>query len=150
MTTDLPHPPLEHPTYLALQVLALRLEDDVADLLKQGGLSVTQFNVLRILRGAGERALTCGDIAAQLLNKDPDVTRLLDRMDKLGLVERFRSEHDRRVLLTPPDPSGPRHRGPLRRAHSGAAPPAVPDPPTGAARPVAQALLREVLAVDAV
>lgn len=100
MTTELTHPPLEHPTYLALQVLALRLQDDVDHLLKAGGLSVTQFNVLRILRGAGERALTCGEIAAQLLNKDPDVTRLLDRMEKLGLVERFRSEQDRRVLLT--------------------------------------------------
>ena len=91
---------LEHATYLALQVLAVRLNDDTEELLKQGGLSGTQFNVLRILRGAGDQPLTCGDIARQLINKDPDVTRLLDRLDRQGLVERLRSEQDRRVLLT--------------------------------------------------
>jgi DNA-binding MarR family transcriptional regulator len=91
---------LEHATYLALQTLAVRFLDDTEELLKRDGLSVTQFNVLRILRGAGEQSLTCGDIAGQLINKDPDVTRLLDRLDKQGFVERFRSEQDRRVLLT--------------------------------------------------
>lgn len=92
--------PLEHQTYLAIQALALSLKEETEEFLKQEGLTLTQFNVLRILRGAGGAALTCGDIAAQLLNKDPDVTRLLDRMEKQGLVERFRSTQDRRVLLT--------------------------------------------------
>lgn len=104
MITDPRH--LEQSTYLTLQVLALRLKDEVELLLKSEGLSVTQYNVLRILRGAGAQALTCGEVASQLLNKDPDVTRLLDRMQKQGLVERLRSEQDRRVLLTRLTPQG--------------------------------------------
>ncbi|GGK39158.1 hypothetical protein GCM10008955_36260 [Deinococcus malanensis] len=97
---------LEHQTYLALQGLALGLKDETEQLLKNEGLTLTQLNVLRILRGSGEDALTCGDIAGRLLNKDPDVTRLLDRMEKQGLIERARSAHDRRVLLTRLSPQG--------------------------------------------
>lgn len=90
----------EHQLYLALQGLALSLKEEAEQFLKQQGLTSTQFNVLRILRGANNRALTCGEIAEQLLNKDPDVTRLLERMEKQQLIERQRAEHDRRVLLT--------------------------------------------------
>ncbi|ADV65982.1 MarR family winged helix-turn-helix transcriptional regulator [Deinococcus maricopensis] len=97
---------LEHATYLALQTLAVRLHDDTEELFKREGLSATQFNVLRILRGAGEHPLTCGEIAARLINRDPDVTRLLDRLEKQGLVERARSTQDRRVLLTRLSPQG--------------------------------------------
>lgn len=103
---DTPHAELEHAAYLALQTLAVRLHDDTEGLFKGEGLSVTQFNVLRILRGAGDQPLTCGDIAQRLLNKDPDVTRLLDRLDKQGLVERVRNEQDRRVVLTRLSPQG--------------------------------------------
>lgn len=91
---------LEHEAYLALQLLATQLRDESEGLLKAAGLSITQFNVLRILRGSGKQGLTCGDIGTRLINKDPDVTRLLDRMEKQGLVERARSEQDRRVVLT--------------------------------------------------
>ena len=91
---------LEHEAYLALQLLATRMRDEAEVLLKAAGLSITQFNVLRILRGTGEQGLTCGEIGARLINKDPDVTRLLDRMEKQELVERARSEQDRRVVLT--------------------------------------------------
>ncbi|WP_019011578.1 MarR family winged helix-turn-helix transcriptional regulator [Deinococcus aquatilis] len=97
---------LEHQTYLALQGLALRLKEETEQLLKDEGLTLTQFNVLRILRGSSEDALTCGEIAERLLNKDPDVTRLLDRMEKQGLIARARSEKDRRVLLTHLSPHG--------------------------------------------
>ena len=95
-----PAPTLEHEAYLALQRAATRLHDDTADLLKAANLSVTQFNVLRILRGAGPAGLTCGEIGGRLINKDPDVTRLLDRMERQGLVERGRADRDRRVVLT--------------------------------------------------
>ncbi|GHG01135.1 MarR family transcriptional regulator [Deinococcus piscis] len=98
----------EHQAYLALQSSALRLKDEVEHLLKQSGLTVTQFNVLRILRGAQEEALTCSEIASRLLNKDPDVTRLLDRMEKQALIERHRDHKDRRVLLTRLSPEGRR------------------------------------------
>lgn len=97
---------LEHQTYLALQGLALRLKEETEQLLKDEGLTLTQFNVLRILRGSNEDALTCGEIAERLLNKDPDVTRLLDRMEKQDLIARARSEKDRRVLLTHLSPQG--------------------------------------------
>ena len=111
----------EHQTYLALQRLALRLKDETDQFLKQEGLTGTQFNVLRILRGAGDTPLTCSEIAERLLNKDPDVTRLLDRMEKQGLVERVRSEQDRRVLLTHLSAQGQevvaRLDGPLAQLH---------------------------------
>lgn len=96
----------EHEAYVTLQRLATRLRDETEGLLKTGGLSVTQFNVLRILRGSGGEGLTCGEIGGRLINKDPDVTRLLDRLEKLGWVERARSEHDRRVVLTRLSPEG--------------------------------------------
>lgn len=96
----------EHEAYVALQRLATRLRDETEELLKTGGLSVTQFNVLRILRGSGTQGLTCGEIGARLISKDPDVTRLLDRLEKLGWVERARSEQDRRVVLTRLSPEG--------------------------------------------
>lgn len=103
---DTTHAELEHAAYLALQTLAVRLHDDTEGLFKGEDLSVTQFNVLRILRGAGDQPLTCGEIAQRLLNKDPDVTRLLDRLDKQDLVERVRNQHDRRVVLTRLSPQG--------------------------------------------
>lgn len=101
-TSPIPQPSssLEHEAYLALQLLATQLRDETEGLLKGARLSITQFNVLRILRGSGEQGLTCGEIGTRLINKDPDVTRLLDRMEKQGLVERTRSAQDRRVVLT--------------------------------------------------
>ncbi|MCS7080917.1 MAG: MarR family transcriptional regulator [Chloracidobacterium sp.] len=57
-----------------------------------------QYNVLRILRGAGDDGATCHDIAARLITRDPDVTRLLDRLEHKGLVRRRRDDHDRRVV----------------------------------------------------
>jgi len=62
------------------------------------GLSDTQYNVLRILRGAGESGLRCGEIGARLVARDPDITRLLDRLIARGLVRRTRDADDRRVV----------------------------------------------------
>lgn len=70
-----------------------------ADFLKRYELSPTQYNVLRILRGAGKAGLPCSDVGDRMINRDPDITRLLDRLEKRGLVKRNRSEHDRRVIL---------------------------------------------------
>ncbi|WP_407543249.1 MarR family transcriptional regulator (plasmid) [Deinococcus radiomollis] len=91
---------VEHQIYLMIQVIAARLRDDTDRLLKPAGLTLAQFNILRILRGAGSTSLTCSAISAQLITRDADVTRMLDRLEALGLVERARSEHDRRVVLT--------------------------------------------------
>jgi len=62
------------------------------------GLSHTQYNVLRILRGAGARGLCCREIGARMLTHDPDITRLLDRLERRGLVTRQRDAADRRVV----------------------------------------------------
>lgn len=89
----------QHQLYLALQTLASDLSQAPTELLKAAGLSTAQFNVLRILRGAGQ-GLTCGEIAGRLIARDPDVTRLLDRLSLAGLVTRTRERTDRRVVST--------------------------------------------------
>jgi DNA-binding MarR family transcriptional regulator len=70
-----------------------------AELLKPFDLSLPQYNVLRILRGAKE-ALACGQIAERMVSRDPDMTRLLDRMEARGLIGRARDSQDRRVVKT--------------------------------------------------
>ena len=66
---------------------------------KPAGLSAAQYNVLRILRGAGAgEHLPCGEIANRMVARDPDMTRLLDRLEKRKLVSRCRQRDDRRVV----------------------------------------------------
>ena len=67
--------------------------------LKDHGLSLAQYNILRILRGQPEGRLPCRQIGLRMVTREPDVTRLLDRLEKDGLVERVRSESDRRVVM---------------------------------------------------
>jgi DNA-binding MarR family transcriptional regulator len=73
--------------------------------LKGEGLSATQYNVLRILRGAPE-GLPCGEIASRMITRDPDVTRLLDRLEKRELIARSREAKDRRTVMTRITPGG--------------------------------------------
>jgi DNA-binding MarR family transcriptional regulator len=75
------------------------LSRPVAELLKTEELSGTQYNVLRILRGASE-GLSCGEIGNRMITHDPDITRLLDRLEKRGLILRTRDNKDRRLVLT--------------------------------------------------
>ena len=84
--------------YVVLQRVADRLLQDAQSLLKGHGLSPQQYNVLRILRGAQGR-LNCTEIANRMINRDPDMTRLLDRMETKGWIERARDMHDRRAVL---------------------------------------------------
>jgi DNA-binding MarR family transcriptional regulator len=72
----------------------------VAETLKPQRLSPTQYNVLRILRGAEPKGLACREISERMITRDPDVTRLLDRLEHRGLVTRARSRADRRVITT--------------------------------------------------
>lgn len=67
-------------------------------LLKQYGLSPNQYNALRILRGAGNDGVTCTEISERLIERDPDVTRLLDRLEARELMRRTRDPRDRRVV----------------------------------------------------
>lgn len=66
--------------------------------LKTEDLSSTQYNVLRILRGAGEQ-IPCGEIARRMITRDPDITRLLDRLEQRGLIARGRESKDRRMVM---------------------------------------------------
>lgn len=75
------------------------LHDGLSRLLREKGLSEPQFNVLRILRGAGEDGLPCQAVAERMITRYPDITRLLDRLAASGLVERIRSREDRRVVV---------------------------------------------------
>src|SRR5687768_10825785 len=97
---------LEEEAFLNLQRTANVLQDEIADLLRRHELTQSQYNVLRILRGAGEHGLTASDIGERMITRDPDVTRLVDRLEKRGLVERWRCGHDRRVVWTRISPEG--------------------------------------------
>ena len=93
-----PFTSLEAEAYLNLQRTADALMRGLAEVLKPHDLSPTQYNVLRILRGAGPEGLPCGEIGARMVTRDPDVTRLLDRMEQHGLLTKTREQGDRRVV----------------------------------------------------
>lgn len=86
--------------FLAIVQAAEELQRGIAELLKTRDLTLAQYNVLRILRGAGPEGATCGNVSENLVRHDPDVTRLMDRLDKRGLVDRTRDTKDRRVVRT--------------------------------------------------
>ncbi|HKP97577.1 MAG TPA: MarR family transcriptional regulator [Fibrobacteria bacterium] len=88
----------EEELMLNIMRTADRLQRKMGELLKAVDLSATQYNVLRILRGAGSEGLACGEIGERMVTRDPDITRLLDRLEKRGLVARSREKEDRRVV----------------------------------------------------
>lgn len=99
-TSPSPTLPAEDRVFVSLQKTADSLGLEVAQLLKPRGLSATQYNVLRILRGAAPQGLPCSVIAERMISHDPDMTRLLDRMERRGLIFRQRQTDDRRVVKT--------------------------------------------------
>jgi DNA-binding MarR family transcriptional regulator len=76
-----------------------------AQVLKTEDLSATQYNVLRILRGSPE-GLPCGEIGSRMITRDPDITRLLDRLEKRELISRCRETKDRRMVMARITPEG--------------------------------------------
>lgn len=91
-----------------------------AQILKTEDLSATQYNVLRILRGAPD-GLPCGEIGSRMITRDPDITRLLDRLEKRGLISRCRGTKDRRMVMAQITPEGLKLLGrldePVQEAH---------------------------------
>src|SRR5438445_11094251 len=87
----------EAEAYLSLLRTADALQTQVEARLKEFGLTGTQYNALRILRGAGPEGLPCREIGERMITRDLDITRLLDRLEDRGFVQRTRSRHDRRV-----------------------------------------------------
>lgn len=78
----------------------------LTDVLKPSGLSPTQYNVLRILRGAAGKGVCCREIGERLITRDPDVTRLIDRLEKRNLLLRTREKEDRRFVTIQLTPGG--------------------------------------------
>ncbi len=105
----------EQEAHIGLLRTADWLTRGVECVVKPSGLSPTQYNVLRILRGAGVPGLACRQIADRMLTRDPDITRLLDRLEARRLVQRARPGRDRRVILTRITPEGLRLLKPLDR-----------------------------------
>jgi len=96
----------EQEAYLSLLRTADALQSSMETRLKEFGLTGTQYNALRILRGAGPDGLPCSEIGERMITRDPDITRLLNRLQKRGLVERARAKRDRRVIYGRISPAG--------------------------------------------
>jgi len=90
--------PLEDRLFVALLKASDSLASQADQLIKANGLTSAQYNVLRILRGAGPEGLPCNTIAERMISRDPDMTRLLDRMEKRDVISRERQKEDRRVV----------------------------------------------------
>ena len=92
----------ETPQLLAFDLLlrtALELDLQLGQALRPAEVTPAQYNVLRILRSAGAAGIACGEVAERLVRPDPDVTRLLDRLEARAFVTRTRDTVDRRVVL---------------------------------------------------
>ncbi len=88
----------EQEAILTVQRTADAFQRRIAEVLKPYEISATQYNALRILRGAGIDGLPCGSVAERMVTRDPDITRLLDRLDRMGYISRARDTRDRRVV----------------------------------------------------
>jgi DNA-binding MarR family transcriptional regulator len=86
--------------YLSIQRTAAVLEHAFETALRPSGITATQYNVLRILRGTGAEGLCRNEIGERLVRRVPDVTRLLDRLERMGLIARARGGRDRRYVTT--------------------------------------------------
>jgi DNA-binding MarR family transcriptional regulator len=95
-----PFASLAQEAYVNVRRTADALLRSTEDVLKRAELSSTQYNVLRILRGARPAGLACSEIGERMIARDPDITRLLDRLENRGLVTRQRQKKDRRVVTT--------------------------------------------------
>ncbi|MGE3171001.1 MAG: MarR family winged helix-turn-helix transcriptional regulator [Planctomycetota bacterium] len=94
-----PFASLAEETLLNLVRTAGHVEAAQADLLAGYGLTPAQYNVLRILRGAGPDGHPCQEIGARMVSRVPDVTRIIDRLEAAQLVARSRGTADRRVVF---------------------------------------------------
>lgn len=115
----------EEAAYLELLRTTDMLSRALTQILKADDLSSNQYNVLRILRGAAQSpessGLPCGEIGNRMITRDPDITRLLDRLEKRSFITRWRESKDRRVVLARITPQGlallSRLDAPIQEAH---------------------------------
>ena len=97
---------VEERIFISLLKVSDALGQEAEQLTRTAELTGTQYNVLRILRGAGPEGLPCRGIGERMITHDPDITRLLDRMEKRGLITRERQKDDRRVVKARITPQG--------------------------------------------
>ena len=113
---------LEREAFVGFQKAAAWLLQDLEELLAPYGISPPQYNVLRILRGAGPDGLAPTQIGERMITRDPDITRLLNRLEASGLVSRTRGKEDRRVVVARISADGTgllkRLDAPVARLHS--------------------------------
>jgi len=89
----------EQEILIGLRMAAARVVEPWMKFLKTTAqLTPNQYNVLRILRGSHPDRLASSEIGERMIERDPDITRLVDRLEKRGLVKRTRSREDRRVV----------------------------------------------------
>lgn len=112
----------EEEAYLNLARSFEYLTQQLTELFRPYQISTTQYNVLRILRGAGEAGLNCTEAARRMITHDPDITRLFDRLAQRNLIRRTRSQSDRRVVVAHITEEGLALLGeldePVRRMHA--------------------------------
>jgi DNA-binding MarR family transcriptional regulator len=101
-----PFSSIEEEACLNVQRTGAVLEQALEETLKPHGISATQYNALRILRGAGGKGLSCQEVGSRMIRLVPDITRLLDRLEAKGFISRARSDEDRRVVIVRIGPSG--------------------------------------------
>ncbi|HEX6100919.1 MAG TPA: MarR family transcriptional regulator [Thermoanaerobaculia bacterium] len=94
-----PFPSVQEEALLSLARTADQLAAPMNEILRGVSLSPSQYNILRILRGSAPEGLACGEISERMVRRDPDLTRLLDKLEARGLVTRARGTEDRRVVL---------------------------------------------------
>jgi DNA-binding MarR family transcriptional regulator len=87
-----------HEAMLNVMVTSSWFLSELAAVMAPFGLTPAQFNVLRILKGSSPQMLTCSEVGSRLLDRTPDVTRLLNRLENNGLIVRERADHDRRIV----------------------------------------------------
>jgi DNA-binding MarR family transcriptional regulator len=104
-TTSRRIPTREEAAFLELLRTSDQLTRRLVPVLKTEELSEKQYNVLRILRGSPE-GLACSEIGNRMITRDPDITRLLDRLEKRTLISRCRETKDRRTVVTTITPRG--------------------------------------------
>lgn len=90
---------LEEEVILNVARTAEYLSAAIIGVLKASDLTMTQYNVLRILRGAGAEGLTCSEISERMVTKESDITRLLDRVESRGFISRERPANNRRIVI---------------------------------------------------
>jgi DNA-binding MarR family transcriptional regulator len=112
---------LEEQVFLSLMLAADHLLRAELEVLRVAELTFSQYNVLRILRGARPGALSCGTISQRMVTRDSDLTRLLDKLEERKLIERIRDARDRRMVTAAITDAGlqllKKLDGPIARVH---------------------------------